>query len=34
MAKVLLRNWVAWVLFEESMPKGGFNVRLPAGHEV
>lgn len=34
MAKVLLRNWVAWVYFVESMPKRRFNVRLPAGHKV
>ena len=33
-AKVLLKNWVAWTLFVESLPKGAFNVRLPVGHEV
>ena len=33
-AKVLLKTWVAWTLFVESLPKGAFNVRLPVGHEV
>ncbi|KAF2628142.1 hypothetical protein BU25DRAFT_467476 [Macroventuria anomochaeta] len=29
MARVLLRNWVAWALFVDTLPKGGFRVRLP-----
>jgi len=28
-AKKLLRNWVAWGLFVDSLPAGGFFVRLP-----
>jgi hypothetical protein len=30
-ATALVRNWVAWGLFIEQLPPGGFNVRAPAG---
>ena len=30
MAGVLLRNWVAWGLFLDTLPEGGFVVRLPS----
>jgi hypothetical protein len=30
-ATVLLRNWVAWGLFAEGLPQGGFHVRRSAG---
>jgi hypothetical protein len=33
-ARLLLRNWVAWGLFVESLPKGGFKVRGLSGYEM
>ncbi|KAF1938547.1 hypothetical protein EJ02DRAFT_383571 [Clathrospora elynae] len=30
-ARLLLRNWVAWALFVEDLPQGGFFIRQPAG---
>ncbi|KAH7382299.1 hypothetical protein BKA66DRAFT_530502 [Pyrenochaeta sp. MPI-SDFR-AT-0127] len=30
-ARLLLRNWVAWAMFVECLPLGGFTVRRPAG---
>lgn len=32
-ARLLLRNWVAWGMFVEGLPQGGFNVRRPADFE-
>ncbi|CAO2653243.1 Nn.00g026540.m01.CDS01 [Neocucurbitaria sp. VM-36] len=33
-SQLLLRNWVAWGLFVEGLPKGGFFVRRPTGFEL